>query len=160
MGFYSIELRPYSLEMLCVVLLAFLLFKRKRYEENTVLAIFLGTVVVCVILSTVRLFPMGPIRQNLFLSPALFMSFFIFLRYLYRVANRMQLRINLNYCVLLLFIFMIGLNMLRANKSLTYGRNGEELKPLLKRIERNYRRGDKVCVYFNKKSIPVLVYEW
>jgi hypothetical protein len=143
----------------CAVFLVVFLLKRKRYEEGAVLVILFGAVVICSILSTLQLFPMGPIRQNLFLSPALFMSFFILLKYLHRAAKRIKLRINWNYCALFIFIFMITLNMLRVNKSLAYGRNGEALRPLLKRIESSYHKGDKVCVYVNKRSSPSFIYE-
>lgn len=145
---------------LCIALLISFLFKRKRYEEGVVLVIFLGAVVVCIILSTLQLFPIGPIRQNLFLSPALLMSFFIFLKYLYRAANRIGVRINWNYCILLIFILMIIFNIMRVNKSLIYGRNGEEIRPLLRKIESSYHKGDKVCVYLNKRSLPSFIYEW
>lgn len=144
----------------CIIFLVFLLLKRKRYEEGVVLVIFLGAVVACVILSTLRVFPIGPIRQNLFLSPVLLMSFFIFLRYFYKAVNRIWPRINWNYCVLLIFISMITLNLLRTSNSLVYGRNGEEIRPLLKRIERSYRQGDRICVYLNKRSVHMFVYEW
>jgi hypothetical protein len=55
---------------------------------------------------------------------------------------------------------MIALNLIRVSKSLAYGRNGEEIRPLLKRIESSYRKGDKVCVYINRRSIPSFIYEW
>ena len=144
----------------CMILFVFFFFKKRRREEVVVLVIFLGTLAVSVVLSTLRLLPMGAIRQNLFLSPVLLMSFFIILNYLYRAVNQIRPGINWNYCLLFILIFMIILNLLRVNQTVAYGRNGEAIRPLLKMIEKSYHEGDKVCVYINNRSVPAFIYEW
>ncbi|MBP7215905.1 MAG: hypothetical protein KBA46_01330 [Candidatus Omnitrophica bacterium] len=135
-----------------------LIFKKKNKPEGIILVALLYVLCAYVIASSMGLFPMGPIRQNLFFSPVLFMSFFIILRHDWRVLRKPKL--SLNFFAMVFLYMMVMISLLRAYESTVFGRHHEEIIPALKRIEAVYRPGDSVCVFVNKRSEPVFFYEW
>ena len=133
--------------------------KKRNIVETIVLTMFFYLLVAGVTLSTKGLYPMGPIRQNLFFTPVLFISFFLCAKHAYRKLKENFPKIKWNYFVAFLLMFLLMPNILREYKVVAFEKNRECIRPLLKEIQKSVDKKDKISVWVNSRSRLVFAYE-
>jgi len=138
--------------------------KEKDMIKCTVLMIFIYSIVICSILSTKGLVPMGPFRHNLFFSPAVFIGFFICIRHSYETFIKDRLKIKEGLALILL-TFLLAPSIFRNSslffnyEEVVWSISRENWHILLKEIQEAVDANDKIAVYINERSIPAFKYE-
>lgn len=149
----------YSLYILLLVI------KKKNVIESAVLGAFIYSIIICIVLSTKGLAPLGPSHHNLFFSPLIFISFFICVRYAYQTLKMNSLKIKENFVLIPLLAFLLAPSVFRNSsiffnyKEVVWLKNIEDWRVLLKKIQETVNPNDKVSVYVNGRSIPAFIYE-
>ncbi len=133
--------------------------RRKDTLNSVVLGVMLYSITACVVLSTLGIYPVGPLRHNLFISPVLFTSFFIVVKHFYTCIVTKRDKRKENKFLILLMVFLLLPNIYRTGRILLYGQNMESMRGLLKRIQKETTAGDKVSLVMNRRSFLVFEHE-
>ena len=135
------------------------LIREKRHLQAVPLAVFIFTMITCIILSFAGLYPIGPVRQSLFFSPFLIISFFICIRYISKSltshAKVISKRSN-DFLSILLIAILIVLNLHYSYQELKF-KKFENTRGILKKIS-NEDANIYMFIYFN--ATPVFKYHY
>lgn len=96
-----------ALFLIYSIYILLLSIKKKNIIEGTILAIFIYSIAICTLLSTLGIFPIGPTRHNLFFSPVVIMSFFICIKHIYAVIKKSSLKVKENFLLAFLLVFLL-----------------------------------------------------
>ena len=132
--------------------------RRRHMEKGLIFCIILYSIISGVLLSTLGLAPFGPVRQNLFYSPAVITGFFICLEFFWHSLRRKHPEgVIRNILLLSLSAFLLLPNIYRDCITTTAARN--DLRSLLVTIQDSVGEDDRIGVYANQGAISMLKYE-
>jgi hypothetical protein len=131
------------------------------WKRHHILLAYAGLLLSGVILlACLRLYPFGGVRQDIFLTPVLYIFMAAGLEGLVRMFSRGRTPILRTASTFLVVapILLVGAMNWRLHASDYWPNNGENIRPLLQNLAANVQSGDSIYVYWG--AIPAFQYYW
>ena len=128
--------KPIFLQLTLLGLIVLLVDRRHKM----VLLMFVAPMLLTVILSMIQYYPYGGIRQDIFLTPLIYI--------LAGFGASCLLRLDKSRLVVTLLLFFLVVNGLYFSWHVVNQNSVENLRPIVAKLQKSYKPGDKIYVYY------------